>query len=328
MQAQVVTRIVIMLCFLSAVITLCTSGARADNWPARPIKIIVPFVAGGNTDSTARLVGRKLSHALGQAVVIENLAGAGANLGAAAAARSPADGYTFLLGTSSTHGINFHLYPKLPYDPVRDFTPVVLLVESMLYLVVNPELPVHSVGELVDYARKHPGKLSFGSVGVGSPHHLAGELLKARAGIDIVHIPYRGSGPSLQDLIAGQIQMAFDATALQLIREQRVSALAVASSKRWPAAPEIPSMAEQGFPDFDFGGWFALFAPAGTPSTIVERVNLEVNAILQRDDLRERLRDLGLEPLGGSSQQLAEYVQTELARYPAIIKASGAKVGN
>src|SRR3954469_15543548 len=182
------------------------TSATAQTWPAKAIHFIVPYAAGGNTDSTARVIGQKLAEALGQPVIIENVPGAGANIGASAAARAAPDGYTVFLGTGSTHGINSSLYPRLPFDPVRDFAPVVLLAESPLFLVVNPSLPVNNVAELVAYAKANPGKLSFGSVGVGSPHHLAGELLKMRTGIDMVHVPYRGSGPSLQDLMGGQIQ--------------------------------------------------------------------------------------------------------------------------
>ena len=188
------------------------ASARAETWPDKPIHIIVPYVAGGNTDSNARLIGAKLSEALGQPVIIDNMPGAGANIGAGAAARAAPDGYTLFQGTGSTHGINSSLFHKLPYDPVKDFVPIVLMVESPLFLVVNADLPVKSVPELVAYAKANPGKLSFGSVGIGSAHHLAGEAFKQRAGIDIVHVPYRGSAPVLQDLMGGQIQMAFDAT--------------------------------------------------------------------------------------------------------------------
>jgi tripartite-type tricarboxylate transporter receptor subunit TctC len=306
-------------------LTLAAS-ARAETWPDKPIHIIVPYVAGGNTDSNARLIGAKLSEALGQPVIIDNMPGAGANIGAGAAARAAPDGYTLFQGTGSTHGINSSLFHKLPYDPVKDFVPIVLMVESPLFLVVNADLPVKSVPELVAYAKANPGKLSFGSVGIGSAHHLAGEAFKQRGGIDIVHVPYRGSAPVLQDLMGGQIQMAFDATALQLVREGRVRALAVASSKRWPDAPEIPAMSEVGFPDFQFGGWFGLFAPAGTPRPVVERINKEVNRILQMPDVKQRLNEIGLEPLGGTPEQLAEHVTRELAKWPALVKASGAQI--
>jgi tripartite-type tricarboxylate transporter receptor subunit TctC len=303
-------------------------AADAQTWPTKPIRYIVPYPAGGNTDITGRLIGQKLSEALGQPIVIDNLPGAGANIGAAAAARAAPDGYTLFQGTGSTHGINSALFPKLPFDPVKDFVPIVLLVESPLFLVVNPDLPVKSVPELVAYAKAHPGKLSFGSVGNGSAHHLAGELLKLRAGLDMVHIPYRGSAPALQDLMGGQIQLAFDATALQLVREGRLRALAVASTKRWPAAPDIPAMSEVGFPDFEVGGWFALFAPAGTSRPIIDRINVEVNRILALAPVQQRLREIGLEPLGGTPEQLAKHVATELAKWPTIVKASGARLEN
>jgi tripartite-type tricarboxylate transporter receptor subunit TctC len=314
---------------IALVLALASAGTdHAQNWPTKPIRYIVPYPAGGNTDITGRLIGQRLSEALGQPVVIDNLPGAGANIGAAAGARAAPDGYTILQGTGSTHGINSSLFPKLPFDPVKDFVPIVLLVESPLFLVVAPNLPVQSVPELVAYGKAHPGELSFGSVGNGSAHHLAGELLKLRVGLDMVHIPYRGSASALQDLMGGQIQVAFDATALQLVREGRLRALAVASTKRWPSAREIPAMSEVGFPDFEVGGWFGLFAPAGTPRPIIDRLNSEANRILALPQVQQRLREIGLEPLGGTPDQLAKHVAAELAKWPEIVKASGARLEN
>ncbi len=299
--------------------------AMAQTWPAKPIRYVVPYPPGGNTDVTGRLIGIKLAEALGQPVVVDNKPGAGANLGAELVAKAAPDGYTLFQGTGSTHGINSSIYPKLPFDPVKDFTPVVLLVESPLFLVANPQLPVKTVADLVAYAKAHPGALSFSSVGNGSAHHLAGELLKIRAGIDMVHVPYRGSAPALQDMIAGRVQLGFDATALQFVRNGNLRALAVASSKRWPDAPEIPSMAEAGFPGFDVGGWFAIFGPAGLPRPIVDRLNTEVNRILAMDDVRKRLSEIGLQPLGGTPEQLALHVKAELEKWPPVVKASGAR---
>jgi tripartite-type tricarboxylate transporter receptor subunit TctC len=274
----------------------------------------------------ARTLAAEMKDRLGQPMIVENRAGAGGNIGAEYVARAEADGHTLLFGTSGPLAINASLYRKINYDPVKSFAPVIQVGYLPNILVVNPALPVKTVPELVAYAKANPGKLSFGSVGIGSAHHLAGEAFKQRAGIDIVHVPYRGSAPVLQDLMGGQIQMAFDATALQLVREGRVRALAVASSKRWPDAPEIPAMSEVGFPDFQFGGWFGLFAPAGTPRPIVERINKEVNRILQMPDVKQRLNEIGLEPLGGTPEQLAEHVTRELAKWPALVKASGAQI--
>jgi tripartite-type tricarboxylate transporter receptor subunit TctC len=322
-RAAAITSILALVLALAPAATV-----DAQSWPTKPMRYIVPYPAGGNTDITGRLIGQKLSEALGQPVVIDNLPGGGANIGAAAGARAAPDGYTIFQGTGSTHGINSSLFPKLPFDPVKDFAPIVLMVESPLFLVVNPNLPVKSVPELVAYGKAHPGKLSFGSVGNGSAHHLAGELLKLRAGLDMVHVPYRGSAPALQDLMGGQIQLAFDATALQLVREGRLRALAVASTKRWPTARDLPAMSEVGFPDFEVGGWFALFAPAGTPRSIIDRINTEVNRILVMAPVQQRFRDIGLEPLGSTPEQLARHVGTELAKWPAIVKASGARLEN
>ena len=315
---------------LSAIVLMLASAgaAGAQSWPAKPIHYIVPYTAGANTDITGRLIGQKLSEPLGQPVVIDNMPGDGANIGAVAVARAAPDGYTLFQGTGSTHGINSSLFPKLPFDPVKDFAPIVLMVESPLFLVVNPSLPVKSVPELIAYATAHPGKLSFGSVGTGSAHHLAGELLKQRAGLDMVHVPYRGSAQSLQDLMARQIQLAFDATALQFVQAGQLRALAVASTKRWPTAGDIPAMSEVGFPDFEVGGWFGLFAPARTPRPIIDRINAEVNRILAMAPVAQRFRDIGLEPLGGTPEQLAEHVARELTKWAPIVKASGARLEN
>lgn len=295
------------------------------SWPAKPIRWICPYAVGGPTDLVSRLTAAKLSEALRQPIVVDNRPGANANIGAEIAAKSAPDGYTIFLGTGSTHGINPALYPKLNYDPVRDFAPVVLLTESMLYLVVNPSIPVKNVRDLVDYVKKHPGKISYGSVGNGSAHHLAGEMLKLRAGLDMLHIPYKGSAPALQDLVAGRIQVMFDASAIPMVRSGQLRALAVASTKRWPPIPELPSLAEQGFPDFYVGGWFGMFVPAGTPRLIIDRLNLEANKLLKMPDVQARIGQMGLGVLGGTVDEAGAFIKSELAKWGAVVKASGAR---
>lgn len=294
-------------------------------WPAKPVRWICPYPVGGPTDLVTRLVAAKLAESLGPAFVVDNKPGANGNIGAEIAAKAAPDGYTIFLGTGSTHGINPHLYRKLAYDAVRDFEPVVLLTESMLYLVVNNSVPATDVKQFVAYVRANPGKISYASVGTGSAHHLAAEMLKQRAGIDMFHVPYKGSPQALQDLIAGRVQVMFDASAIPLVRSGQLRALAVASTKRWPQIPELPSMAEQGFPDFYVGGWFGMFVPTGTPKEIINRLNAEANRILRTPDFQSRITQAGLEVKGGTVEEAKAFVKSELAKWGAVVKASGAR---
>jgi tripartite-type tricarboxylate transporter receptor subunit TctC len=228
--------------------------------------------------------------------------------------------------TGSTHGINSAIYPKLNYDPLRDFIPVVTMTESTLYLAVAPSMPVASVAELVEYARMRPGKLNYGSPGLGSAHHLSGELLKARTGIDIVHVPFKGSAPALAALQAGEIQILFDSAALPHAKSGKIRILAVASRERWPASPEIPTVIEGGIPDFEARGWFGICVPAGTPMEVVERINRDANEVLREPETRKRLTDVGLRVAGGAQADMAAAIRRELAYWAAVVKASGAKV--
>jgi len=299
-------------------------AARAEAaWPARPVRIIVPYPPGGNSDVVVRMLASRLSPALGQPVVVENRPGGATNLGAEAAARSAPDGYTLFLGSVASHGINPQVFPRLPYDPVRDFTPVVLLVESPIYLVVSASLPVRSLAELIAYARAHPGELSYGSLGVGTVHHLAMEMLKQRAGgLQIEHVPYRGSAQVVTDLLAGTVQLAWDVTAISQTRDGKLRALAVGGSRRNPSWPEVPAMSELGFPEFDVGGWFGLLGPASMPREVVDRLNAEANAALRDPAVVARYAEVGLRPVGGTPEDLAQYIARELARWRSVAQAA------
>ena len=294
-------------------------------WPAKTIRWICPYAVGGPTDIVSRLVAADLSRSLGQQVVVDNKPGANANIGAELAARAAPDGYTVFMGTGSTHGINAAIYPRLGYDPVKDFAPISLLTESMLFLVANNDLPVRSVKELIAYAKANPGKLSYGSVGNGSAHHLAMEWFKLRTGTFMVHIPYRGSAPAVQDLIAGRIQVMFDASSAQQIRAGTIRGLATASTKRWPQLPDLPALSEVGMPDFHVGGWFGLFAPAGTPRPVIDRLATEVARVMALPEVRQRVQGLGLNVLPGGPEDTARWVTLEMAKWPPVVKASGAR---
>lgn len=301
------------------------SYGQSAAYPTRPVRLVVPYAPGGPTDSIGRLISTRLSNIWTQQVIVDNKPGANANIGAEAVARSAPDGYTLLMGTGSTHGINPAIYPKLPFDPVKDFSPIIQLTDSTLYAAVLPNTPVKSVAELVAYAKANPGKLNYGSVGIGSAHHLAGEMLKLRAGIDMVHVPYKGSGPARAGLLAGEVQVLFDSAIMPLAKQGQVRVIGVTSRERWPGATEVPTFIEQGFADFVVSGWFALFAPTGTPSSVLEKINSDVNKVLAEADLRERATAMSLVVQGGTSRDLENLVASELKRWPPVVKASGAR---
>ncbi len=285
--------------------------ALAQNYPTQPVKIVVPFTAGGGVDQVARIIAPKLSEVLGQPIVIENRGGAGASLGAAAVASAPPDGYTLLFGTGSTHGTNSSVYPKLSYDPVRDFVPVVQATTSPLVLIVPPGLPAKSVEELIELGRSKPGELGFASYGTGSINHLAAELFNAMAGIRANHIPYRGAAPALTDLMAGRVQYTFDGVATSLSHAQagNIRILGVAGPKRSPVIPDTPTITEKALPGFETVVWFGLFAPAKTPAPVVELINRKVNEVLAMPSIKESFTKLGIEGVGGTSDALAARVR-------------------
>jgi tripartite-type tricarboxylate transporter receptor subunit TctC len=304
------------------------ASAIAQDYPHQTFKIVVPFAAGGGVDVVARIITPKLAEELGQSVVIENRGGAGGMLGAAAVAQAPPDGATLLLGTGSTHGTNSSVYSRLSYDPVKDFVPIVLVSSSPLLLVVPPSLPARSVDDLIVLARSRPGELSFASYGTGSINHLGAELFNAMAKLHANHIPYRGSAPALADLIAGRIHYTFDgvSTSFGYIQAGTIRVLGVAGPRRSPVLPDVSTIAETAVPGFDTTVWSGLFAPAGTPKPVVDRLNSKVNAVLAFPRVRESFEKLGIEAVGGSAQTLADRVQAEMTKWAAIVRAKNIHV--
>jgi tripartite-type tricarboxylate transporter receptor subunit TctC len=305
-----------------------TALANAQAWPSKPIKWVVPFAPGGTTDILARVVGEKLAIALGQPVIVENKPGAGGGLGAEFTAKAAPDGYTIMGGTISTHAINASLYDKLPYDPVKDFVAITLIARVPNMLVVNPSVPAANVKELIVLLKANPGKYSFASSGNGTSQHLSGELFKTMAGVDMQHIPYKGSPPALQDVMGGQVAMTFDniTTAWPLAKSGKLRALAVTTATRSAIAPDVPTLAESGLPGFEVGSWQGVFAPAGTPPEIVKRLNTEIVKILKLPDVSEKLVGLGAQPVGNSSEEFSVLVKAEVVKWADVVKKSGAKV--
>ncbi len=303
-------------------------SALAQPFPSKPLRIVVPFPAGGTTDVLARAVAQKLTETLGQPVVVDNRPGAGGNIGAELVAKSPPDGYTLLMGTVGTHAINPGLYPKMPYDHVRDFAPVILVAGVPNVLVVNPSLPVNSVQELIVYSKANPGKLNFASSGNGTSIHLSAELFKTMAGVQIMHVPYKGSAPALQDLVGGQVQLMFDnlPSSLALIKGGKLKALAVTSSARAAALPDVPTLAESGLPGFEASSWFGLLAPAGTPQPAIATLNAEVAKWLATPEAREKLLAQGAIAAGGTPEDFTRHIAAETAKWQKVVKESGAKV--
>lgn len=291
-------------------------------WPSKPIKIIVPFAAGGTSDILARALAEKLQQSLKQPVLVENKAGAGGVIGADAVAKSPADGYTFLLGTIASHAINPALQPRMPYDALKDFAPVILLGSISNVLLVGANQPYKTVQDLIAAAKSKPDTIAFGSAGQGSSQHMSGETFKLLTGARIVHVPYRGSAPAIQDLIGGQIPMSFETVTVALPHVQggKVRALAVTSAKRSPVMPEVPTLQEAGVPGFDVSSWQAIYAPAGTPAAIVQRMNAEIARIIATPDMRSRMEGLGLQYSPNTPEQFAEFGRQELAKWVKIVK--------
>jgi len=305
----------------------CTllGGAQAA-YPDRPVRVIVPFPPGGATDIVGREIADKLSRSLGQPFVVENRSGASGNIGMEAAARSAPDGYTLVVGAPQTLTINPQLM-TMTFDPQKELAPVVVIASVPNVLIVNPKLPVTTVGELIALAKKEPGKLDYGSSSIGGTPHLSAELFKSMTGTHIVHVPYRGSGPALTDLMGGQIDLMFDnlPAALPHVKSGKVRALAVTTTQRTQSAPDLPTLAESGLPGFDSEGWFALLAPAGTPDAVLEKINSEVNRILKTDDFRERLAKVGAEAVGGSRADFQGRIQNETQRWGKVIRTAGIK---
>jgi len=301
------------------------SGQAA--YPTKPVRLVVPFPAGGTTDLLARAAAQKLSDAWGQQVIVDNRPGAAGNIGAELVAKSAPDGYTLLMGTVGTHAINASLYAKMPYDHVKDFTPVILVAGVPNVLVVNPQVPVNSVPELIAYAKANPGKLNFASSGSGTSIHLSGELFKTMTGVQMTHVPYKGSAPALTDLIGGQVQLMFDnlPSSLAFIKAGKLRAIAVTSSTRSAALPDIPTVADT-VPGFEASSWFGILAPAGTPRDIVMKINGETAKWLASPDAKEKLAAQGANVASGTPEDFAKHIQAETAKWAKVVKESGAKV--
>ncbi len=314
---------------LIAALLLASLPALADDaYPTRPIRLVVPFPAAGPTDIVSRIVGGRMGELLGQQFVIDNRGGAGGSIGSDIVAKAPPDGYTILMGTLATHTLNTLVLPSVPYDPVRDFEPIAQLLVNPNVLLVHPSLPAKNVQELIALLKANPGKYGYASSGNGTPLHLAGELFKLRTGVDMPHVPYRGSGPAMNDLMSGQIMIMFEtpASSVALVRAGTIRALGVNSLARCSALPEVPTMAEQGVPDYVTYTWNGLFAPAKTPRPIIDRLSAAANQAVADPAVRTKLTELGTDVGGSTPEALGALVKSELAKWAPIVKASGAKV--
>ena len=305
-----------------AAIVGCAGAVAQGAYPAKPIRIIVAYTPAGTTDILARAIGQKLTEAWSQPVIVDNRPGANGNIGTEVAAKAPADGYTLLMATAGTHAINPTLYPKLPYDAIKDFAPISRVAIVPNIVVVSNALPVKNVAELITYAKANPDKLSHGSPGIGSTGHLSAELFKTMTGIRMTHIAYKGSAPTLQDLMSGQVQVVIDNIPpyLPQVKAGKIRALAVTPAKRSPAAPELPTVDEAGVKGYEASTWFGLFAPAGTPAAVVAKLSAETRRILDLPDMRDRLLGLGAQPAGNTPEEFARFVQGEIAKWAKVIR--------
>jgi tripartite-type tricarboxylate transporter receptor subunit TctC len=304
------------------------AGVAAQPFPAKQIRFVVPYPPGGPLDAVARLLGQKIAASIKHPVVVDNVPGAGGNIGAGVVARAAPDGHTILMGAVATHAINPTLYPSIPYNAEKDFIAVTQVASTPNVLVVNPAVEATTVAEFIKLAKSKPGKLNFGSGSTGSAGHLAGELFKTMAGVDMAHIPYKGAAAAMQDLVGGRVDLMFDnfASSLGQVKGGRVRALAVTTAKRTALAPELPTIAEAGLPGFDISTWFGIFVPAGTPKAAVDRLYDEFAKALNAPDVRERMFALGAEPVASRPEDFAAFVKAEAAKYAKLVKSSGAKV--
>ncbi len=312
---------------LAAILTAGAIPAIAQQYPAKPIRIVVPFPAGGNADIFARAFAQKLGDAWKQTPIIDNRAGAAGIIGTQFVAKSPADGYTLLFGTTGTHTTNPAVYAKLPYDPVKDFAPISNFADSPFLLVVHPSVPANTLKGLITLAKSRPGQLDYASFGTGSSAHLAGEMLRTMAGINVVHVAYKGGPPAVNDLVGGHVSIMFNSlpAVLPLVKSDRLRALAVASAKRAPTLPELPTFAEAGLAGFEAGSWYGLFAPAGTPRDAITRLHAETVRMLALPEIKQKLANEGAEAIGNSPEEFAAYLRKESESYAKAVKVSGAK---
>lgn len=311
---------------LALAAVLAAAPAAAQNYPVKPVRVIVPFTAGGNTDLTARTIGVKLSEVFGQQVVVENRPGGATNIGTELVAKAPPDGYTMLMG-GATNAINMSTQAKPPYDTQRDFAPIILCVKGANLLATHPSVPARNLKELIALAKARPGQLNFASSGLGSSNQMAGELLKMMASINIAHVPYKGNPQAITDTMAGHVEMVFSGVPALIppIQSGRLRAIAIGSLKRFTAIPEVPTFDESGVKGYEATTWFGLMAPVKTPKDIVGRWNTEVGKILASPDLRTRFLNEGLEPMGGSQEEFATFIRVEIEKYAKLVKASGMK---
>lgn len=310
-----------------ATVSLASPAQEAAPYPSAPVRIIVPFQAGGLTDILARSIAQHASQRLGQQFIVENKPGASGNIGADFVAKSKPDGYTLLMGSIGTNAVNVHLFSRMPYDTLKDFAPIGLVASGTLMLVANPAVPVTDMKSLLAYARAHPGKLTYASGGAGASQHLAGELLKTMAKVDIRHIPYKGVAQGVTDVVAGQVDMTFDlATVAPHIRAGKLRPIAVANGKRSAAFPGVPTIAEAGVPGYEASAWYGLFAPAGTPPAVISKLNAEMVSALADPALRQRLDALGAEPSGSSPEELARFVRSEYDKWGRVVQEAGIRL--
>ena len=317
---------VLQICML-CIAACCAGQALAQAYPSKPIRLVVPFPPGGPTDILGRAIGAKLAEQMGQPVIIDNRGGAGGGIGADNVAKSAPDGYSLLLGTTGTHTINPNLYSKLPYDPIKDFVPISLVVKYLNILVVNPSLPVKSVADLIALAKQKPGQVTFGSAGNGSSNHLTGEMLAALAGVKMQHVPYKGSGPALTDVIAGQINFMFDqySTVAPNIKAGKLRAIGIATKQRHRLLPDVPTISET-IPGFEVPLWYGLFAPGGTPRDIVNRLNTELTKVMSSPEIHERMTTLGWDPITNTPEEFTAQIKAESAVWADVVKKSGARI--
>ncbi len=311
-----------------AILTLISAQAHSQDYPAKPIRIVVPFSPGGVADNSARVVADSLGARLGQQILVENRPGASGNIGTQAVAQASPDGYTLLLGFDGTMVINPHVFPNIPFDTLKDFAPVTKLGDATLILVAHPSVPARNLAEFIAHARARSGSFAYGTSGTGGTPHLAGELLKLRTGIALEHVPYKGGGQAITDVVGGQIPLVFTAiaTAQQYVRAGRLVGLGVPGARRSAALPDVPTFAESGLPGFDVSSWTGIFAPAGTPRPVIDKLQRELAAVLRTAFVRERYAVLGIEPVGNSPQEFGDQVRADLARWEKVVRAANVRL--
>jgi tripartite-type tricarboxylate transporter receptor subunit TctC len=319
-------RISLLVASIAAALAISPGHAADSPYPVKPVRLIIAYAAGGGTDTVGRVFAQKLTDGLGRQVIVDNRPGANGNIATEIAVNSPPDGYTMIMGNVGPIGVNPHLY-KLAFDPVRDLAPVTLIATAPLLVVVHPSLPVNSLKDLIALAKRQPGKLSYSSAGVGSSNHLAGALFNIEAGVDVVHIPYKGAAPALVDLIAGQVQLSFQTlpSVSPNVRAKRLKPLVITSRKRAPSFPDIPTSAESGLPGFEVSAWYSFLVPAGTPRAVIDRLNAETLKALKQKDVIERLQVEGADVAGTTPEEFAEFMRAETAKWGRVIKLSGMK---